>query len=174
MHQFTCHPFAEKPHFAEEMAKVAQTLWGDVAPNWGLDDWKADFAGLVTKSRIEQTFVAADAKGDFAGMAGLTSYDMHTRKDLFGWLASVYIKPQHRGLGLGTWLVAQVEAQAVAEGLKLLHLYTPDAAEFYARIGWQVLEETTYKGKPVTIMRKDFAAILAPKENNILPFKQKK
>lgn len=175
MHQFTCHPLAEKPDFVEEMADISMEEWGHLAPDWELDDWAADIREGLTPKGIEQTIVAADSKGAFAGMARLTSWDMDTRKDLYGWVASVYIKPQHRGLGLGTWLVAQVEAQAVGEGLAELHLYTPDAAEFYGRTGWEVLEHATYKGEQVIIMRKDLAAVMQMRENiqgdNVVPFK---
>lgn len=172
MQQFTCHSFTEKPQFIEEMAEAAQEVWGHLRPGWGLPERVAYYRKRLHSSGMEQMLVAADSKGDFAGMAGLTAYDMETRKELFGWLADVYVKPQHRGLGLGTWLVAQVEAQAVGEGLTELYLYTPDAAEFYARTGWQVVEDVTYKGEPVTIMRKDLASVMDLYPDNVIPLKR--
>lgn len=172
MHQFTCHLLAEKPHFVGEMAEAAYEVWPHAEPSWALEDWQTHYQEFSGQQGIEKMLVAADSKGDFAGMASLTAYDMDTRKDLFGWLANVYIKPQHRGLGLGTWLVAQIEAQAVAEGLAELHLYTADAAEFYTSIGWEILEDTTYKGMPMTIMRKNLAAVMALHANNVVPFRR--
>lgn len=172
MQQFTCHSFTEKPQFIEEMAEAAQDVWGHLRPGWGIPERIDYYQKRMNASGVEQMLVAADSKGDFAGMAGLTAYDMENRKDLFGWLADVYVKPQHRGLGLGTWLVAQVEAQAVGEGLKELYLYTPDAAEFYERTGWHVVENVTYKGEPVTIMRKDLAQAFEHTADNIVPLKR--
>ncbi len=160
MHQFTCHSFADKPEFVDQMAEAAQDTWGHLRPGWEHADRVKYYQDRCKKEGVEQMLVAADAKGEFAGMAGLTAHDIDTRKDLFGWVADVYVKPQHRGLGLGTWLVAQVEAQAVAEGLTELYLYTPDAAEFYERFGWVEVEQTTHKGEQITIMRKDLAAVM--------------
>lgn len=160
MHQFTCHSFADKPEFIDQMAEAAQDTWGHLRPEWDVANRVAFFKKRLSPNGIEQMIVAADAKGDFAGMAGLTAHAIDTRKDIFGWLDYVYVKPQHRGLGLGTWLVAQVEAQAVAEGLRELHLDTPDAVEFYQRTGWEPIEEMTHKGEQVTIMRKDLAAVM--------------
>jgi N-acetylglutamate synthase-like GNAT family acetyltransferase len=72
--------------------------------------------------------------------------------DLTPWLAAVYIKTDCRGLGIGSQLVQALMDEAKILGLERFYLFTPNRASFYARLGWQVLEETAYRGEQVTVM----------------------
>jgi GNAT superfamily N-acetyltransferase len=60
----------------------------------------------------------------------------------------------HRDHGIGTALVRRIEAEAAAAGARRLHLYTPDAARFYSRLGWTTDERYTYLGQRVALMSK--------------------
>ncbi|WP_243639255.1 GNAT family N-acetyltransferase [Streptacidiphilus pinicola] len=59
----------------------------------------------------------------------------------FGWLCDVYVAPEARGRGIGTWLAAAVVAELAPYGLKRLMLATVDAHEVYARAGFQPLPD---------------------------------
>jgi hypothetical protein len=38
--------------------------------------------------------------------------------------------------------------------VRKLYLFTPDQEQFYARLGWLVIDHTEYRGQQVVIMNK--------------------
>ena len=70
--------------------------------------------------------------GAQAGFARVVS-DLAT----FGYLADVFILPEHRGRGLGLWLVGTVLAHPDLQGLRRFHLATGDAHALYERFGFR-------------------------------------
>jgi GNAT superfamily N-acetyltransferase len=59
----------------------------------------------------------------------------------FGWLCDVYVAPEARGRGIGTWLAEAVVAELAPYRLKRLMLATLDAHEVYARAGFQPIPD---------------------------------
>ena len=57
----------------------------------------------------------------------------------YGYLADVFILESYRGRGLGSWLVETVLAHGRLQGLRGWGLKTIDAAEFYQRFGFRVM-----------------------------------
>ncbi|MEU5302728.1 GNAT family N-acetyltransferase [Streptomyces noursei] len=59
-----------------------------------------------------------------------------TDRATFAWLCDVYVAPEHRGRGLGTWLAGAVRDHLAPYRLKRVLLTTSDAHEIYARAGF--------------------------------------
>ncbi|RMI29572.1 GNAT family N-acetyltransferase [Streptomyces triticirhizae] len=59
----------------------------------------------------------------------------------FAWLCDVYVRPEDRGRGLGTWLATTVRDHLAPHRLKRILLFTEDAHEVYARVGFTALPE---------------------------------
>jgi Acetyltransferase (GNAT) family. len=57
----------------------------------------------------------------------------------FAYLADVYVLEEHRGKGLGKWMVETILAHPSLQGLRRILLATRDAHELYARFGFQPL-----------------------------------
>ena len=57
----------------------------------------------------------------------------------FGWLCDVYIDPERRGLGLGSWMVDKVCEVYAATGMRRMVLATNDAHEVYRKVGFEPL-----------------------------------
>lgn len=55
----------------------------------------------------------------------------------FGYLCDVYVLPELRGRGLGTWLMECVMAHPDLQGLRRFSLVTRDAHELYRPFGFQ-------------------------------------
>lgn len=70
-----------------------------------------------------------------------------TDQATFGYLADVFILPEHRGLGLSKQLVAFIMADPSLQGLRRFMLATRDAHTLYARFGF------TAPDKPDNIMQ---------------------
>jgi GNAT superfamily N-acetyltransferase len=71
----------------------------------------------------------------------------------FAWLADVFVLPEHRGRGLGVWLVATVLSHPDVDGLRVV-LGTSDAHTLYERFGFvrvgpRMMERPGH-GSPVT------------------------
>lgn len=56
---------------------------------------------------------------------------------VFAYLADVFVLPEHRGLGLGVWLVRTVLAHPELQGLRRWYLATADAHSLYERFGFR-------------------------------------
>ncbi|HEY8584386.1 MAG TPA: GNAT family N-acetyltransferase [Capillimicrobium sp.] len=56
---------------------------------------------------------------------------------VFAYLGDVYVLPEHRGRGLGVWLVETVLAHPELQGLRRFHLATADAHGLYERFGFR-------------------------------------
>jgi GNAT superfamily N-acetyltransferase len=54
----------------------------------------------------------------------------------FAWLSDVYVLTEHRGQGLGRWLVASVMAHPSLQGLRRWMLSTRDAHGIYREFGF--------------------------------------
>jgi GNAT superfamily N-acetyltransferase len=57
----------------------------------------------------------------------------------FGWIADVYVDPDHRGRGLGRWLVGELRDRLAEAGVSRLVLGTRDAHGVYAPLGFAPL-----------------------------------
>lgn len=54
----------------------------------------------------------------------------------FAWLADVFVLPEHRGQGLGKWLIEVITSHAELQGLRRWVLATRDAHELYRKFGF--------------------------------------
>jgi GNAT superfamily N-acetyltransferase len=62
-----------------------------------------------------------------------------TDRATFAYLADVFVLPEHRGRGLGVWLVETVLAHPDLQGLRRIELATVDAHGLYERFGFEPL-----------------------------------
>lgn len=129
--------------------------WGQEMPGSTLESIKALFSLHLNRDRIPLTMLAL-VEWQPVGTASIFLHDMDTRMDLTPWLAAVYVLPQFRGQGIGSQLVRAIEGVATRLQLGRLYLFTPDQADFYARLGWLVLETAEYRQHSNVIMTKSF------------------
>lgn len=59
----------------------------------------------------------------------------------FAWLADVFIVPDHRGKGLGKWLIEVITTHPDLQNLRRWLLATRDAHELYSQFGFERLRE---------------------------------
>jgi N-acetylglutamate synthase-like GNAT family acetyltransferase len=78
-------------------------------------------------------FLLAKRGGMPVAMAGL---ELFTRAARIGLLRSLVVDPSCRGAGIGSKLVAALEAAAVERQLRELWLLTIDADAFFAKLGY--------------------------------------
>lgn len=145
----------DKPHHLLPLAQWHHAEWSYLNPARTLDERIEEMREDLQGKPIPTTFVAED-NGELLGSACILADDMSSHPELSPWLASVYVAEQHRKKGIGSVLVKRVMQHARESGVKRLYLYTPDQAQLYVKLGWQVYSEEPYNGTPVTIMSIDF------------------
>lgn len=75
-----------------------------------------------------------DERGDQVGFGR-----MITDSATFAYLADVYVLEEHRGKGLGKWMVETILAHPSLQGLRRIMLATRDAHALYAPFGFKPL-----------------------------------
>lgn len=149
---------ADHPSLVPELARLHFKQWGYLRPEQTLEHRTRRLAECCGRGGVPSVVVALE-DGALCGSAMLIASDMDTRPGLTPWLAGVYVVPACRGRGYGSTLVRRVESEAATLGVRDLYLWTPDAADFYAPLGWTVDESCEYLGKQVTVMSKTLAQI---------------
>lgn len=141
-------PIAVTLHGPAVAEALHATWWA--AEGWTLEGTRDFLAAAMGPGA--PCCVVAERGGDWLGTATLDSDDLSVRPDLAPWLASVFVRPEARGQGVGAALVRHVEALARACGHARLWLYTPDAAALYERLGWRREGVEQARSGPVMLM----------------------
>jgi len=66
-----------------------------------------------------------------------------TDRATFGYLCDVYVAPEHRGQGLGQWLVACTLEHPDLAGLRRFCLMTRDAQSLYQALGFRPMPDAS-------------------------------
>jgi len=68
------------------------------------------------------------------------------------------VLPEHRGRGVGAFLVREAERFAREAGNKEMYLFTESADGLFLRMGWLEMAKTTANGHEVRIFRRQLRA----------------
>ena len=92
--------------------------------------------------RVEASIAGSDSYGVYNAERELVGFcRVVTDWATFGWLCDVYIDPDYRGRGLGTWMVRNVTAVYASTGMRRMLLATSDAHGVYREVGFETLSE---------------------------------
>jgi len=146
---------ADNPHLIPTIGQLRYREWGEPTPNEpsGLDGWIEITATESGRDDLPVTWVAIDKYCDALGAAGLISGpDIEDRPELCPSVVGVIVEPRRRGTGVGRRLLAAIEDWAHNRGITQLYVVTGDnAAEFYLKCGWVLVEETTITWPEVNV-----------------------
>lgn len=146
---------------ADELARWHAWEWGHLYDPtlWNFDVAQQEFSEQISLGGGETptTYVALDPTSQPVGSISLVTHD-----DLMGfehlgpWLASLFVTPRCRGLGLGQQLIAHLLDQPPARRAGVVYLFTAGHADWYEGLGWQ-RHDVAVAGPdahPVTVMRR--------------------
>ena len=122
---------------------------------------------LFASEQSRGVVLIAKADGEPTGTCLLVESEIEPNHDVSPWLAGLFVVPEHRRKGAGAVLVRAIEDQARRRGFSRLYLYTAEAVRFYARLGWTVLDRTTWKGFDTALMVRDLSRHGADKEADL-------
>ncbi len=148
--------FADHPEFLDEVAKWLHDEWAWQNPGENsVADRLQRMQAQMHKERIPMMFVAF--AGDHpVGTAWIVEHDMDSRKDLSPWVATIFVRPEYRGKGIGSALVLRAMDKVRQLGYKQAYLITPDREGFYARLGWRTMEKARDRNRMVFLMTTEF------------------
>ena len=148
---------ADHPDLIDGLARLHLAQWGRHRPDETLEQRTQRLEEQCGRGGVPSVVVALE-DGELCGSAMLVASDMDSRPDLTPWLAGVYVVAACRGRGYGSALVRRIEEEVSRSGIRTLYLYTPDAMDFYERLGWARGERVPYLGEDVTVMSRNLTA----------------
>lgn len=148
----TLTTIAERPDLADPVGAWLWQEWGRKRGR-AIGDSRALVASRTARVGPDQCFVVL-RDGLPVATASFTASDLDG-SSLHPWLASVYVDPAHRGIGLARLLVASVEGAAREAGFARLWLFTAGAAGLYGSMGWIYERLVDDRGQPSVLMRRD-------------------
>lgn len=122
---------------------------------FSIADSEAQLGQLTTAPEGCETALIARADGRIAGICLLVLHELEPLHDVSPWLASLYVTPEFRGLGLARDLIRTIEEHARRNGIRKLHLYTVDAEDLYLKCGWRIAERFVSHGVAQVLMSRD-------------------
>lgn len=142
---------SEVPHYAEQLARWHVEEWSPIIPGFNVPDMIAEFATHDGGAKIPTTVVAL-AGDTLLGSVSLLENDHDDIRAYSPWLASLYVRPESRGTGLGIALVRHCEALAHGLGVERLYLYTAGQEPFYRKLGWHDVATVPLRGLCASVM----------------------
>jgi GNAT superfamily N-acetyltransferase len=134
------------PDDAEELARLRWQLYTEQDPSIAepFDAYRKRFLGFALAALVDDRWRAWVA-GTEAGLAAAMWLQTVPRVPApgrgkprpIGYLTNAYVEPAHRGLGLGSAMLAAVFAHCEANGFELVVAWpAKDAYSFYERAGF--------------------------------------
>jgi predicted N-acetyltransferase YhbS len=142
---------ADRPEFIPTLAEWHFREWAYLRPGDSVANRIRLLHDRSNRTELPITFIAT-AGPELLGSAMLIHHEMDTRPQLTPWLAGVFVAPAHRRRGIGRALAEHVITEAAALGFATVYLFTPSAEHFFSRLGWSIVEHTTYRDTDVAIM----------------------
>ena len=91
-------------------------------------------------------FVALD-RDRAVGVVQLHEFEIDALRDRSPWVCGMVVRPNYRGAGIGSRLLAALERFAAGHGVAQLWVFTESAAGFYERCGWRRYGESEQDGE---------------------------
>lgn len=130
--------------------------WGHTPEPEDLDWWVNVTKREAGRNRLPITWVAINERGEALGAVGLGEFDIEERRDRSPWVLGLIVRPNRRGMGIGSLLLVELEAWAGIHGYTQVWVANEGPAiGFYRKCGWE-LSETVERasGEAVSVLTK--------------------
>jgi GNAT superfamily N-acetyltransferase len=99
--------------------------------------WAAGVSKELVERSLRNSLCFGVYKADADTVRQLAMARVITDFATFAYLADVYVLPEHRGQGIGKWLVATVLSHPDLQLIRRWALFTRDAHDLYRRFGFE-------------------------------------
>lgn len=136
------------------LARAHVQAFGALLPEWTVEQAETELRAQRDHG-IPCTWVAEDG-ADWLGSVSLLHDDHEQIRGWSPWLASLYVRPEVRGRGVGASLVRHCVACAARLGVRRLYLYCEAGkVPWYRALGWEEHVRLPLGPLAVTVMRID-------------------
>ena len=154
---------ADHPEFIPALSRWFLVEWRDFYGDKTWEDVAETFYARLNRSTIPLSLVAFEV-GRPLGTISLLEESISTRTHFPHWLGGLYVCEGQRRRGIGKRLIEAGVGEARKLGVGRLFIGIRKAEDYYLKLGWQVVERTSYQGEEITIMRLDLCRGEAPRE----------
>ncbi len=165
--QIKLQPISKASHFAEEPLAWSLKLWGEGKEEFTAQDWR-DFYANAAKANYESwdfeginqelLYLAIRSSNGIdevvAAIALCDFDDLEELRDLKPWIAAFIVREDLRGSGIGTEVLRLIEIQAIAFGIKIIHLWTEGQATFYSNRGYIPIKQLSKGIRTIDVLKK--------------------
>jgi GNAT superfamily N-acetyltransferase len=144
---------ADRPALAPVLAAWHAEAWARLYPGMTAATAARDLLSHTGRGQVPTTLVAL-LGSDPAGCVSLIEDDLPGCIRYNPWVASLYVRADLRGRGIGAALLVRICEVADALGLQESFLFTEAQAPFFRRRGWSDVGPSACNGHPVTILRR--------------------
>ena len=132
------------PAIAPLCATWSYEEWGRHVGDRSLAQVITSYEGYAENhDSLPQTWINL-VEGKPTGMVSLRLRGSHPDVQNFSpWLASLFVYPAFRGIGIGKRLCSFVVQEAGRYGYRKVYLFTGAAKDFYLRLGWKQIGTVT-------------------------------
>jgi GNAT superfamily N-acetyltransferase len=136
------------------LARWHHAEWAGLYADWSEDQALAELRDAArAETPVPTTLVALADDGALLGSVSLVAEDSPELVAFPGpWLASLFVRPEARGRGLGEALVRALVGWAADAGIPRLWLFTPQHRAFYERLGWSFEAPARVGGQAVDVL----------------------
>ncbi len=129
--------------------------WGRTPEPDDLAWWVNITAREAGRDRMPITWVAVDERGEALGAVGLGEFDIEERRDRSPWVLGMIVRPDRRGMGIGSFLLTHLETWAGSHGYKQVWVANEGPAiGFYRKCGWELSETVKHASDVVSVLTK--------------------
>jgi predicted N-acetyltransferase YhbS len=158
--EITIDYLANRPEFAEELARLSWAEWQTIYQERGqtFEHALKNYRERLKTDGLPLTLVALKGE-ELMGTVSLKCNDLDLRPDLDPWLGALLVLPNWRQRGVGSLLMRRAVEEARRLHLPQLFLWTSSAEGLYLKLGWSVVERTSYCGKQIVIMQIETSSV---------------
>ena len=128
----------DHPWHVDALAAAHLEAFGALVPDWSHAEAAAELRSHTRGRAIPTTLVALGDDGGWLGSVSLLQEDHKHIRQYSPWLATLYVRPEARGQGVGAALVGRCVAEVAALQVAVLYLYCTELmAAWYRRLGWR-------------------------------------
>ncbi len=145
---------AERPHHLATLASWYVNEWGHLDGVNSIHEEIEKLSGFLNQDFLPLIYLAV-IEDELIGAAQLKHYEMDIYPDKKHWLGGVYVADKYRGLGVAKQIIEVALEKARALKIPSLYLQTERLdGGLYGTMGWIALEQVTYKGDLVLVMKR--------------------
>lgn len=138
--------------YIQEVASLIFKEWGCKNPGNRPQNTLERVRGTLNKDSLPTCIICTEGDPLLMGFYTLKSTGAANDMKLTPWLSSVYVKPEFRGIKIGTRLTQHALTLAGNLGYDNLYLTTTDKQSLYARVGFKKMYQVENRREVSDVM----------------------